>query len=435
MNILLLYNQTQTYTNTVFEHVAAFGRYSKYRVFYCHHSQHQEFTVDLTKFDVVVVHYSIRLPYDQVSPSATRALSKYGGLKTLFIQDEYENTCRAWHWIKTLGFQLVFTVVPEENINKIYPPDEFPGVRFVNNLTGYVPEHLPATTQLLPPSQRELIVGYRGRPLPTRFGSLGREKVQVGKITKKYCQKHGIKHDIAWIEDARIYGEAWYQFMGSCRAMLGSESGSNVFDWRGDLVDQIRKFKTLHPFASKNEVYHKIISPLDTDGLMNQVSPRIFESIAMKTVLVLFEGNYSGVVEANKHFIPLKKDGSNLAQVFDLLSDCDYVDKMAERAYTDVIDSGEFSYQKFVERVDHELEALLESFSRSVKLVINDEIDISPSPITTTPVRAKPVSNQAKCVGLKALVKKILFPVWANLPERIRVILRPVIRKLLGKVR
>ena len=435
MNILFLYNETQTFTNTVFEHVAAFGRYSKHRVFYCHHDQIQNFNVELTNFDVVVMHYSIRLPYDQVSPSAAQALSEYKGLKALFIQDEYENTCRAWHWIKTLGFQLVFTVVPEKNIHRVYPPEEFPGVLFVNNLTGYVPEHLPATAQLLPPSQRELVIGYRGRSLPIRYGSLGLEKVQIGKITRQYCEKHNIKHDIAWAEEARIYGDGWYQFMGSCRAMLGSESGSNVFDWRGDLADQIGKFKMLHPLASEKDVYGQLIASLDEDGLMNQVSPRIFESIAMKTVLVLFEGVYSDVVKAGEHFIPLKKDGSNLDQVFELLNDANYVDEMAERAYADVIGSGEYSYKAFVERVDHELDALLESFRRAVKLVANDETDISPSPITTAPVRAKPVINQAKCVGLNALVKKILFPVWANLPEKIRVRLRPAARALVGRVR
>lgn len=395
MNILLLYNATQTFTNTVFEHVDAFSRFSAHRYFYCHHDVHVPFDVDLTRFDAVGFHYSVRFAYDQVSAEAQRRLQAYRGLKFLFIQDEYESTCRAWHWIQALGVQLVFTVVPEANIARVYPPQIFPGVRFVSTLTGYVPEEAPAVEGLRPPSSRELMVGYRGRPLPlVQFGALAFEKTQIGQMVRAYCRERGIAHDIEWREDARIYGPRWYEFVASCRAMLGTESGSNVFDWDGRLRERVAAFHAEHPEADDLQVYRALVEHQDMHGLMNQVSPRVFEAISLRTVLVLFEGTYSGVVEPWKHFIPLRKDGSNLDEVFERLADGAFVDAMAERAYEDVIASGRFSYASLVRLTDRELAAaaalLPAAEAPSDTGTPRRQPAESPTAVTTHAVRAAP---------------------------------------------
>ena len=45
---------------------------------------------DLALFDAVVIHYSIRLPFNEVAGETAQALEAFGGLKVLFIQDEYD---------------------------------------------------------------------------------------------------------------------------------------------------------------------------------------------------------------------------------------------------------------------------------------------------------------------------------------------------------
>ena len=82
----------------------------------------------------------------------------------------------------------------------------------------------------LPLAKRPIVVGYRARALPFRFGHLGQEKIKIGRQMRKLCDERGIRCDIEWTEETRIYGAAWYDFIGRCRAMLGSESGSNIFD-------------------------------------------------------------------------------------------------------------------------------------------------------------------------------------------------------------
>src|SRR3954462_5583692 len=99
MNILYLYNATQTYTNTVFEHLSAFATYSKNRSFFGHLDPLYGIDVDFARFDAVVVHYSVRMPFDQIPESTADRLSRFAGTKAIFIQDEYDYTHRTWYWI------------------------------------------------------------------------------------------------------------------------------------------------------------------------------------------------------------------------------------------------------------------------------------------------------------------------------------------------
>lgn len=336
-SILCFYNASQTYTNNVYEHLNAFSKYSKFRYFYCDHDSSQYVQLDLSRFDAIVVHYSIRLPFDQVSESLFNKLVEYKGLKVLYIQDEYDHTCKAWSLIRKMGFNLVFTVVPKHSISYVYPSDEFSDVRFVNILTGYVPDEGVGSMDTIPPSKRQMTVGYRGRSLPLRYGELGKDKVNIAKIVKEYCQSNNISHDIEWKEEKRIYGDDWYKFMFSCRAMLGTESGSNVFDWDGALEARIADIRQYRPKATDEEIYREVVKACEVPGVMNQISPRIFEAISSRTALILYEGQYSGIICPGVHFIELKKDGSNLDEVFSLLKDGKYIDALTERAYKDVI--------------------------------------------------------------------------------------------------
>jgi hypothetical protein len=356
-----------------------------------------------------VIHYSIRLPFDEIDEETARALENFGGLKVLFIQDEYDHTQRAWQWIRRLGIQLVFSAVPAESMAKVYPPDQLPGVHFASNLTGYAPDGLAAKSAPTPPSRRPLKIGYRGRALPIRYGALAREKVEIGRIVKAYCESAAIAHDIAWEESDRLYGDAWYDFIASCRAVLGTESGSNVFDWDGTLPGRIREYQERHPGASDQDLYAAVLAPLEQPGLMNQVSARVFEAIACRTPLVLFEGNYSGVVVPDRHFFPLLKDGSNLKEIIDRLRDDETVDTMTERAYNEVLASGRYGHAAFIDMVDREIHAAL---ARHPRRVVSPNADASARPVAirSWPLRYRIVPDPPLRRVLQWLLP--LLPLW-----------------------
>ena len=180
--VLCVYAATQTYTSTVFEHLDAFRKYSQHAWSFLDYSKLDDSTLNFSDFDTVVIHYSVRLPFDQISPYGIEKLNSFGGLKVLFIQDEYDHTNATKNIIRLAGFNLVFSVVPTHSLPRVYPHEEFPGVRFVSNFTGYVPDDLAAQIGVLPPpSRRSVLIAYRGRPLPARYGRLGLEKVDIGR--------------------------------------------------------------------------------------------------------------------------------------------------------------------------------------------------------------------------------------------------------------
>jgi hypothetical protein len=360
MNVLCIYSRTATYTNAVFDYLNAFAHSEKNSWFFLGYAG-GALGVSLDEFDAVCIHYSVRVAYDELSRESAEAIAAYRGVKAIFLQDEYENTKNTSDWIRRLKVSLVFTVVPEAGVAAVYPPTEFPSVRFVSCLTGYAPAPVPHFDRQVPPSRRRIVVGYRGRPLPLKYGELGREKIAIGAMVRRYCEQSGIPCDIRWDEEGRIYGDAWPAFLGSCRAMLATESGSNVFDWDGNLEDEIAEYRKANPTATEGDIHSALIASRERPGLMNQISPKVFEAIGARTALVLFEGGYSGVLTPWRHYIPLKKDGSNLTEVFAALSNGDLVDSMTEVAYSDIILSGRHSYQQFVDRVDDELAAAFDA--------------------------------------------------------------------------
>jgi hypothetical protein len=72
----------------------------------------------------------------------------------------------------------------------------------------------------------------------------------------------------------------------------------------------------------------------------------------LRTALVLFPGAYSGIVVPDRHYIPLAKDFSNMAEVAERLRDLAGLEAMTARAYDDLVSSGRYSLAAFVREFD-----------------------------------------------------------------------------------
>jgi hypothetical protein len=353
------------HVSTIREHLEAFDKYSYHLITYIPSTP--EFwkrpadevlsLVDLSVFDVIIIHYSTRLSVlEHLDEGLAQTLEKYYGLKVLFIQDEYEGTEIARSWMDRLKFNVVYTCVPQEDVEYVYPSYRFPATEFLPTLTGYVPEDSTLEHYSKSLSERKLLIAYRGRKLPAVYGELGYEKYRIGVEMKMIAGMRDLPVDIEVEDSRRIYGSAWYEFLGSARATLGTESGANVFDFDGSLRAEITRLEIENPEIAFEEISAKVLASHEGRVLMNQISPKIFEAIRLRTALVLFEGSYSGVVRPNEHYIPLKKDFSNIDEVLAKLKDDEYLQKLTDRAYEDVVTSSRFSYKSFVEGVDADIE-------------------------------------------------------------------------------
>lgn len=369
LRVAVLYDcMISLHVNTLREHLEAFEKYSRHTIeyipatstFWAQPPEDVIGQLDLSIFDVAVVHYSIRLSVpNHLDEGVARALEHFHGLKVLFIQDEYEGTETARAWMERLSFDIVYTCVPEDGLSSVYPPYRFPATEFLPTLTGYVPEDAGLETFAKPLEDRKNLLAYRGRRLPAVYGELGYEKYRIGAEMRSIALERGLRVDIEVEDNKRIYGTSWYAFLGSARATLGTESGANVFDFDGFLRKRIEKLKRANPGISFEEIASRFLSTHEGQVRMNQISPKVFEAIRLRTALVLFEGDYSGVIIPEEHFIPLKKDFSNIDEVLKKLQDDAYIANITERAYRDIVASGKYSYRQFIESLDADFERRL----------------------------------------------------------------------------
>lgn len=356
LNILVLFDQGSLHTKTTRDYLDSFGLFSGHNVYYAHATQEAPLGFSLDLFDAVLIHYSVRLCYTwHISSHFAVALERYRGLKVLFIQDEYENTQTAGDWMNKLGLDVVFSNVPPAYLRRIYPRVNHQRVEWKQALTGYAP--LGIDSRPRPMAQRSVAIGYRVRQLPFRYGKLGWEKFFIGQQMRAICRQRNIPHDIEWTDDKRIFGDQWLEFLSNSRATLGSETGSNVFDYDGTLIPAIDAYLEANPGITFDQFFERFLKNYETEEIMNQISPRAFEAIAVRTALILFEGRYVDVLQPNVHYIPLKKDFSNIDEVLAKLQDDAFLEAMTERAYDHVIRSGRYTYERFVRDVMTVVEA------------------------------------------------------------------------------
>ncbi|QRN03379.1 hypothetical protein GH742_05590 [Legionella sp. MW5194] len=310
LNILFLCNRPLlgNDANTIVDHIDAFENYSSHKIWV--HSGMGDISskLDFNKFDAIIIHYSLCILNDHyLSKNAKKRIADYKGLKIIFVQDEYRQINTMRQELKSLNVDVLFSCFCEEEIKRIYPENELPRVSKYNNLTGYIPKRLLNYDNVKPIADRAIHVGYRGRRLPFWYGELGFEKWDIVEKWKKHTIHEKLNVDISYNESDRIYGENWIEFIGNCKATLGVESGASVMDFTGELEKKIEKYQFLHPRVTFHQVQAMFLKEHEGKFYLNQISPRCFEAIALKTALVLYEGNYSGILKPERHYIELKR--------------------------------------------------------------------------------------------------------------------------------
>jgi hypothetical protein len=353
LSILLLCDESRAHAATVLQHIEALATHSQHDVYRFNPVERPDACrlLDPSEFDAVVIHYTISLLSARyLPPPLPERLARFEGLKVQFIQDEYRAVDAVTAAMQELGIDVLFTCVPEPAAGRIYD-SRLPGVRRAFTLPGYVPDELVGR-RVARAAERPIDVGYRGRDLPVWVGRLGREKTEIGRAFLERAAGRGLLCDISSSEEDRIYGEDWNRFLASCRATLGTESGVSIIDFDGSVEALAKDYLTRRPNATPEEIERDVTGPYEGKVVINTASPRLFEAAALRTAMILFPGSYGGVVEPDRHYIPLQKDFSNFDEVVERVRDPAYLDDLADRAYDDLIASGRYSLRAMVAELD-----------------------------------------------------------------------------------
>lgn len=316
-------------------------------------------TMDFSMFDAIGVHYSIK-PYTDYYLSARlkKKIALYLGTKFIFLQDEYQKVNQVQDFLSELGFHLLFTLVAEDRVDQAYPDPRLKHLKKVTVLTGYVQDnmmHLDAPKI----ADRPIDVSYRGRTCEYWLGSLAHDKELIALAFTKHCQGSTLKLDISIDESDRLYGNKWIEFLMHSKAVLGTESGASIWDFTDEIRCKTNQFLSQHKQANFRTVYDAVLKEHDGNLMYNAISPRVFEAAATKTPMILFPGEYNGICIADRHYIKLEKDFSNIDDVLKKLTDIEFLQALADRAHHDLIASGAYAQSQLSSVVEQELSILL----------------------------------------------------------------------------
>ena len=433
LNVLLLCNRPArgADASTVTDHLDAFRRFSRHTIFELSFIRELPSRLALERFDVLAIHYSTALGYyvdHYISPAARQRVRDFQGLKIAFIQDEYRMIDRVHEVLGFLGIDVLFTCVPTPEIEKVYPTGKLPGLTKINNLTGYVPEAL-LSRPVAPIAERPVDVAYRTRRMPYWLGALGFEKGWIADEFVARARDTGLRLDISCKEADRLYGEKWTAFVASCKAMLGVESGASVFDFTGDIKKQVDDYVAAHPQASFEEVQAKFLLPYEGKIRLNQISPRCFEAAALRTAMVLFEGEYSGVLQPGRHYIPLRKDFANFTEVVDALRDHAGLQCLVDRTFEEIANSPKYSYRAFVEQFDQVIEREFAARGKSTAATPYGSGGFRAALVSSPAYAWKRVTSYLmQRLLLGTGLRRYLFRIWGQTPLTFRHTLRPLLR-------
>jgi hypothetical protein len=196
--------------------------------------------------------------------------------------------------------------------------------------------------------QKSIDVGYRtGWPSREMFrlGKWGALKFEIAELFLDKAKN--LKLDIG-IGKNVLTGTKWFDFMLACKYTIGVESGASLLDKDGSIYQAIQNALKLKPEASFEEIEKKCFPGLDGNLNLKAISPRIFEAALTKTCMVLVEGEYNGILQPQRHYIPLKRDFSNIDEVVKILSQDQKITEIVENVYEDLIENGHYLYSDFI---------------------------------------------------------------------------------------
>ena len=362
-NVLVLYGLlTYPIRQWSLDHIYSFSRYGSARYFHVNVGVRRiPRWLRKVRFDAVILHHTLtgyRMQPPVLEWQLKRAIAAKGLAPTTIamIQDECIYTDLMTGLIEDFEVDHVFSLAPQSEWRKIYPEVDHQRVKFHRALAGYLDEGTVKRVDEIVASttERPIDIGYRAWGGLMSLGRHGLLRRRLAEVFAPAAGERGLTTDISVDQGEMHYGDDWYRYLASCKYLLGAEGGATVLDSTGEFMIRTERYLAEHPGASFDEVEAACFPGEDGKLALFAISPRHLEACATRTCQVLVEGEYSGVLRAGEHYIPIKRDLSNVEEVLDRIQSDDERERITEAAYRDIVASGRYTYRGLVETVEND---------------------------------------------------------------------------------
>lgn len=362
--LLMYYHPPTAYAPTVMDSIDSFSKYSQFKIYPVNPHLGYPKSLDSLQFKVIILHYSMFGSATYViSPPYYKLLERHADAHKIWVcQDECYNHKQRTQFANRYKISCIYSCLKPQYFDEVYL-SRCPSVKkVIPTLTGYVSESMVKNACKFAKEyeQRTIDVGYRAREVPSYLGLGGLEKMEIAEKFLEYADGTDLNLDIKCKEEDRIYGDHYWRWLGNLKTILGVESGGSIFDLDNEVWDEYNRKLGKESWAvgdrtvSYEELDPEILKKWENRIQYRAISPRCFEAAAFKICQVMTLGEYNGIMQSNRHYIPLEKDFGNFHQVLFQMRN-QKGKEVVEQAHKDLIESGRYSFQRFIEQFDQEL--------------------------------------------------------------------------------
>ncbi len=352
--LVVYFAKGSPFRTAIADHLKAFGTYGGGRTIYLNIAVRSiPPWIERLGIDLVVFHTT--LLSQRWDPRgfkrARRKLRRLrGGTWTKFAvpQDEFLDTEALCDFLREFHVDHVLTCAPPDQWPVIYGELAAGPTTFTRVLTGYLDAKTVARIDRLAHDDRPraIDISYRAWRPEYWLGRHAQLKSVIAEAFENEAARQGMTTDISVRPEDTLVGDAWLRLLLDSRWTIGVEGGASIIDRDGTIRQRTLEYVRLHPGASFEEVEAACFPGQEGSLDLMALSPRHLEACATRTAQVLVEGEYNGILEAGTHYLPLRRDLSNLAEICRAMQDDDLRKALADRAYRDIVASGRFDYHE-----------------------------------------------------------------------------------------
>jgi hypothetical protein len=272
------------------------------------------------------------------------------GALVVFLGNEYDLMEEKLAFVRLVGADYLCSQLPLEAARWVYAEchsTQVLAMPHALNPQMYAPN---------PAIPRTVDIGFSGDVYFPFIGDTERTTL----ITFFQCHGGHLGLSTEFRLNARMRRSEWADFLRCSRGIIGAESGSYYLDRRGRMIAEAKAYWRRYPRASFEEIFERFFrAPRFPYVSGKAISSRHFEAIGTKTCQLLLEGHYNGILHPGEHYIPIRKDLSNVREAVRLFKDEAWRRRMVDRAYEYVMD--EHTYQ-------HRVRALVKVVSEEPRI-------------------------------------------------------------------
>jgi hypothetical protein len=347
LNVIFLCDYFDNRVASVRERLTAFANYSRNRVCFVNLRTLFRSDIDLDTFDCLAIYHSSRFlsagKFDEV---VEKKLREFAGPKLLLLDESSFSIDRLASVISRLGIDTIFAALTKAEGGELSHCVSKGGVRREVTLTGFVSERL-LSARVPVYTRRRIDVGYCGGQSFSAISGSGRDDQACADMVRRKGLRWKSYFDGKGASDRKSVAS----FIVKCKAVFCTEHDVRSGDLDSDA--------SLKSDIGHEKRYRRVVDVPDAcaePARGANLIRLIFDAAALRTLLILHPGQYWGIAEPWRHYVPLECDYRNLDEVLSIVRDPARAATIVENAYNEIAKNTAFSLGSMVQTFDNEME-------------------------------------------------------------------------------